>query len=540
MRHGRSIAAVLAAATTLAIGPAVATAATASLADDSVADFSQGTSGSATTVVAPGTVQLAQPMATQPFDGGPALPADLTETQWTPPAGSATVASSALLVQGELVKQNQVYDPGQVIEFTATFAQDAFEHVGFGTTFDPDAPYAIISTNTGGSTLYARTRAAHGTETTTALSVTAGAPHSFRIEWSATDVKYYVDGNLEVTHPVAIASQMSPLVSDAVAADGPGVSVDSLGLLGTFQSRALDAGDPHAAWTSLHATGAGGDLSFETRSGNDGTTWSAWQAVDLTGAIQSPSARYIQYRALLTGGGPATVERVQIDYTDDNAPDATIDGMQVTGTTATLAFSSPAADLAGFECAVDGGAFAACASPKELTGLAPGAHTVDVRAVDRPGNKGQAVTRSFSIDGPPATEQQQQQQHERHHRRGGGLDGQGRRHDRAPHHRRRAVGARIQARHDRRPRRMPGDRGQLHDHGRAQARPDHRGAQDGDRARRDDREGHPAAHEGRPAPADPRSAPEAERRGHRARRGGEPQLVDEAPDAALVTRAGGR
>src|SRR5512132_4434475 len=118
MRHGRSIAAVLAAAATLAIGPSVAAAATASLADDSVADFSQGTPGSATTVVAPGTVQLAQPMATESFDGGPGLPAGLTATQWAPPDGTATVGSGALLVQGELVKQNQLYDAGQVIEFT--------------------------------------------------------------------------------------------------------------------------------------------------------------------------------------------------------------------------------------------------------------------------------------------------------------------------------------------------------------------------------------------------------------------------------------
>jgi hypothetical protein len=401
MRHGCFIATILAAAATMAVGPAAASAATGSLVDDSVAEFSQGTPGSATTVVDPGTVHLQRAMVTEPFNG-PGLPDNLTATQWTPPNGTATVGSGALVVDGDLVRENRLYGPGQVMEFVAKFsALDSFEHIGFGMNFGADQPYAIFSVNSG-SVVSARTGRVGGSETTTPLSVGGGASHLFRIEWSATDVKYYVDGTLVATHPT-IADQMSPVVSDATAGDGTGVSVDSLGLqLGTFESRALDAGDAHAAWSSLTPTVAGSGVSFETRSGN-GAGWSAWQPVGPSGAIQSPGARYIQYRALLTAEAPANVERVQIDYTDDSAPDVSIDGTQVTGTTALLAFSSPAADLAGFECAVDGGAFAACASPKELTGLAPGGHTIGVRAVDKVGNVGQAVSKSFSIDGPAAS-----------------------------------------------------------------------------------------------------------------------------------------
>ena len=46
------------------------------------------------------------------------------------------------------------------------------------------------------------------------------------------------------------------------------------------------------------------------------------------------------------------------------------------GTSASVAFSSADSDIAGFQCSLDGGAFAACASPKAFTGLTAGAHTV--------------------------------------------------------------------------------------------------------------------------------------------------------------------
>jgi hypothetical protein len=404
MRHGRFIATVLAAAATMAVGPTMASAATSSLVDDSVADFSLGTPGSLTTVVQPGSVELNRAMVTEPF-AGPGLPDDVTTKQWSPPDGSATVASGALVVQGALVRENRAYDPGQVMEFTATFSGESFQHVGFAANdFVGDVPYAIVSDNSS-PTISARTYSPGGAESTTDLGVTAGTPHSFRIEWSPTEVKYYVDGATTpaATHAIAIASPMNPIVSDANAGDGSGLSVDSLGLqIGTFESRLLDAGDPHAAWGSLSATVTGSGVSFETRSGN-GAGWSAWQPLGPGGAIQSPAARYIQYRSLLTAASPATVERVQVNYTDDSAPDATIDGVQVVGTTARFAFSSPAADVAGFQCAVDGSPFTSCASPTELTSLAPGAHTMAVRAIDGLGNVGQAVSRSFSIDGPAAS-----------------------------------------------------------------------------------------------------------------------------------------
>jgi PKD repeat protein len=63
-------------------------------------------------------------------------------------------------------------------------------------------------------------------------------------------------------------------------------------------------------------------------------------------------------------------------------------------------FSSPETG-ATFECSLDGAAFAACSSPLRLTGLADGAHSVAVRALDDLANASASQTRSFTIDTRP-------------------------------------------------------------------------------------------------------------------------------------------
>jgi hypothetical protein len=94
----------------------------------------------------------------------------------------------------------------------------------------------------------------------------------------------------------------------------------------TYLSRVLDA-DFHARWGLLRWHGTH-ELGVATRSGNTAkpdATWSAWSGLDqprATGAggvglVNSPSARYVQYR-LTFGGAEAHVGEVTLAYLPQN------------------------------------------------------------------------------------------------------------------------------------------------------------------------------------------------------------------------------
>lgn len=75
-----------------------------------------------------------------------------------------------------------------------------------------------------------------------------------------------------------------------------------------------------------------------------------------------------------------------------------LDGIVTTARDAT--FTWDATEVGGmdrFDCSVDGSAFAPCASPKALTGLPAGERTFAVRGVDRAGNTGAPVSRSWTV-----------------------------------------------------------------------------------------------------------------------------------------------
>jgi hypothetical protein len=128
------------------------------------------------------------------------------------------------------------------------------------------------------------------------------------------------------SHPVAIQTQLRPLVSDYTPG-GPGVSVDWLRMgpyapSGTFSSRVLDAGQ-QVVWGTLDAAQdvpAGTTLALEARTGDTPTpdgSWSAFEPVAVGAGIGS-TGRYLQYRASFTSSGDATP--VLRDVTASYAP----------------------------------------------------------------------------------------------------------------------------------------------------------------------------------------------------------------------------
>lgn len=419
MRHGRGIRATLAAIAVTALGAVWAATASGSVfVDDTSVHFAAGTPGGTTAVIEPGAVRLRP--ATEDFDGA-GLPSNLTAVLWSPPYGAVNAGGGTLAVDGARVQDTGTYPVGEVLEFSATFSGAAAQHIGFGVTLD-DGPWAIISTGSGGG-LGASTRAAPGA-TATFDPITVPVPNgenTFRIEWSPTEVRYYVyvDGlpHLVVTRPVSITTPMRPIMSDYTA-DGSPLAVDSLWMLlfrptGVYESRVDDAGDERTVWGTLAAAvdqPAGTAIQLETRTGNTPTpdaSWSDYRALGAGGAIQSPSARYIQYRALLSTSDPHVTPnllRTDLIYDiDRSGPDVVLEPVRVRGHTATVRFASKALDTVGYRCSLDGAAFASCNSPRRLTGLRSGTHRISVRAIDRLANVGPAVTNRFKVGGKDRT-----------------------------------------------------------------------------------------------------------------------------------------
>jgi len=63
---------------------------------------------------------------------------------------------------------------------------------------------------------------------------------------------------------------------------------------------------------------------------------------------------------------------------------------------ATFGFTDREAGV-GFECALDGGVYASCTSPKSYSGLANGSHTFGVKARDAAGNRSASTTYTWSV-----------------------------------------------------------------------------------------------------------------------------------------------
>ena len=308
------------------------------LVDTTVSDFSAGAPDANTYVskTDDGEVTL-QPTEGQEFSGGPGVPAGWQVSPWDLPSagGSATVTGGQLVLNGAAAGPTQTYAAGHALEAKATFSGATFQHVGFGVDFNTQPYWAMFSIKSDGH-LYARTNNNDAVTETQLSDSLIGSAHVFRVEWTATEVRYYVDGSLVATHTASIAVQMRPLASDLFNGDAGTVSVDWLRMSpypgsGTFTSRVFDGTQP-VNWKGLNwtaASPAGTGIALSVRTGDTPTpdgSWTSFAPLSGPGAQINASSRYLQYQAVLTSSDPnqtPTLNDVSIGYVappDTTAP----------------------------------------------------------------------------------------------------------------------------------------------------------------------------------------------------------------------------
>src|SRR5204862_8221050 len=121
---------------------------------------------------------------------------------------------------------------------------DPYQHIGFDSDFNAP-PWAAFSTFAGGP-LYARTAGPGGNFDTLIPGNWLGAAHTFRIDWTASAINYFIDGDQVASHATTLTAAMRPLVSD-LGVGGGNLQVDWMHMTpyvasGSFVSRVFDAG----------------------------------------------------------------------------------------------------------------------------------------------------------------------------------------------------------------------------------------------------------------------------------------------------------
>lgn len=259
---------------------------------------------------------------------GSTLPLDWADFPWSGGGGSV-VGGGVATIDGSRINSVPApgFLPGTSMEFVATFGAATFQHVGFGSGNDlaPNeifnvTPWAIFSTRTSGTQLYASVWNGGPMIDTALPAVTLGVPHRFRIDWQPASIDFYVDGVLVHSEPAAIAGPMRPAASDFTVG-GPVVTVDWVRLSpyatpGVYESQVFD-GTVVTAWSTMTWTAdlpAGTSIAMEARGGNtpvpDGS-WTPYAAVPSSGSSIALTVRYVRYRATLATTDPAVTPALQ-------------------------------------------------------------------------------------------------------------------------------------------------------------------------------------------------------------------------------------
>ena len=152
-----------------------------------------------------------------PTDGsdfnGPSLPAGWAASPWSG-GGSATVGGGQLDRRRRRSRhQHAVSRPGRSLEFVATFQAAPFQHVGFADDLNA-APGRSSAPAATARRLKARTNDGRPRTDDVIPGNWLGTPHRFRIDWTASQVVYSIDGTVVATHTAPLTASMRPAASD--------------------------------------------------------------------------------------------------------------------------------------------------------------------------------------------------------------------------------------------------------------------------------------------------------------------------------------
>jgi len=190
----------------------------------------------------------------------------------------------------------------------------------------------------------------------------------------------------------------------AFATNGAGTNGPSGGVDVTVDTSApgtsLDSGPSHPSNDATPSFAFSSDESgagFECRI--DAASFAACTS-PLSSSALGDGGHTFEVRAVDRAGNTDATAASRSWTVDTAAPDTTITSGPsgtVAGTQATFAFVST--ETGGtLECRLDGGAYASCASPHTVSGLAPGTHGFNVRATDAAGNTDPApATRTWQV-----------------------------------------------------------------------------------------------------------------------------------------------
>ena len=247
---------------------------------------------------------------------------------------------------------------------------------------------------------------------------------------TATSARLYVDGALSGTSPVGpggsftltpdtpltdgdhqvAASEIAPGGTETTSSGSLTITIDGTAPAAPTVTGTAPASPGGSTAPSVKGTGVepGSTVTVHTDAACSGSGAGTGGAAAFTStgiSVNVATGSTTDFFATSTdvAGNVSACSTSSTSYTQDGVapPVPTIAGSSTSGlvasTDATFSFSDSEPGVT-FQCSRDGGAFGSCTSPTAYSGLGQGTHTFAVRAVDSPGNVGDAASTSWTVD----------------------------------------------------------------------------------------------------------------------------------------------